>query len=55
MEIQIFNHAKMKSSKTPLKETKILEDIRILDLISSFKTSKNTVFQKSSHQNKPIT
>jgi hypothetical protein len=55
METQIFKHAKIKSSKTRLKETKILQDIRILDLISSFNTSQNTVFQKSSHKNKPIT
>ncbi len=55
METQIFNHAKIKSLKTPLKETKILQDIRILYLISSFNTSQNIIFQKSSHKNKPIT
>jgi hypothetical protein len=27
METQIFYHAKIKSSKNPLKETKILQDI----------------------------
>ncbi len=55
METQIFYHTKIKSSKNPLKETKILQDIRILDLISSFNTSKNIIFQKSSHKNRPIT
>jgi hypothetical protein len=47
MEMQIFHHAKMKSSKHPLKETKILQDIRTLHLISIFNTSQN-IFQKSS-------
>jgi len=55
METQIFYHTKIKSSKNPLKENKILQDIRILDLISSFNTSKNIIFQKSSHKNRPIT
>jgi len=55
METQIFYHTKIKSSENPLKETKILQDIRILDLISSFNTSQNIIFQKSSHKNRPIT
>ncbi len=55
MEMQIFHHAKMKSSKHPLKETKILQDIRTLHLISIFNTSQNIIFQKSSQKNRPIT
>jgi hypothetical protein len=55
METQIFYHAKIKSSKNPQKETKILQDIRTLDLISSFNTSQNIDFQESSHKNRPIT
>jgi outer membrane protein assembly factor BamA len=30
METQIFHHAKIESSKNPLKETKILQDITTL-------------------------
>jgi hypothetical protein len=30
-------------------------DIIILELISSFNTSQNIIFQKSSHKNRPIT
>jgi hypothetical protein len=41
--------------KNPPKETKILQDIIItLQLISSFKTSLNIIFQKSSYKNRPI-
>jgi hypothetical protein len=41
MEIQIFHHAKIESSKkNPPKETKILQDITTLQLISSFNTSQ---------------
>jgi hypothetical protein len=36
--------------KNPLKETKIFQDIIILYLISSFNTSKNIIFQKSSYK-----
>jgi hypothetical protein len=38
--------------KNPLKETKILQDIITLYLISSFNTSQNIIFQKSSYKNK---
>jgi hypothetical protein len=38
MKTQIFHHAKTESSKNPLKETKILQDIITLKLISSFNT-----------------
>jgi hypothetical protein len=41
--------------KNPLKETKILQDITTLYLISSFNTSQNLIFQKSSHKNRPMT
>ncbi len=40
--------------KNPLKETKILQDIITLELISSFNTSQNIIFQKSSYKNRPI-
>jgi hypothetical protein len=41
-------------NKKPSKETKILQDIITLSLISSFNTSQNITFQKSSHKNRPI-
>jgi hypothetical protein len=40
--------------KNPLKETKILQDFISLELISSFNTSQNIIFQKSSYKNRPI-
>jgi hypothetical protein len=54
-ETQIFYHAKILISKSPLKETKILQDIITLLLISSFNTSQNIIFQKCSCKNRPIT
>jgi hypothetical protein len=54
MKTQIFHHAKIRSSKNPLKETKIIPDIITLKLISSFNTSQNIIFQKSSCKNRPI-
>jgi hypothetical protein len=54
METQIFHHAEIQSLKNPLKETKILQDITTLSLISSFNTSQNIIFQKSSYKNRPI-
>jgi hypothetical protein len=33
--------------KNPLKETKILQNIRTLELISSFNTSQNIIFPKT--------
>ncbi len=54
MEIQIFHHAKTKPSKNTFKKTKILQDIITLELISSFNTSQNIIFQKSSYKNRPI-
>jgi hypothetical protein len=44
MKTQIFHHAKILSSKSPLKETQILQDIIItLELIASFNTSQNII------------
>jgi hypothetical protein len=41
--------------KNPLKETKIFQDIITLQQISSFDTSQNIIFQKSSsYKNGPI-
>jgi hypothetical protein len=37
------------------KETKILQNTITLQLISSFNTSQNITFQKSSYKNRPIT
>jgi hypothetical protein len=36
--------------KNPLKETKILQNITTLQLISSFNTRQNIIFQKSSYK-----
>jgi hypothetical protein len=56
METQIVHHAKKlhKSSKNPPKETEILQDSITLQLISSFNTSQNIIFQKSLYKNRPI-
>jgi hypothetical protein len=42
--------------RNPLKGIKILQDIIItlLELISSFNTSQNIIFQKSLYKNRPI-
>jgi hypothetical protein len=49
METQIFH------PKNPLQETEILQDIIITwYLISSFNTSQNIIFQKSSYKNRAI-
>jgi hypothetical protein len=53
MKIQMFHHVKYNLQKNPLKETKILQDIITLELISSFNTSQNLIFQKSSYKNRP--
>jgi hypothetical protein len=54
MKIQIFPCGKVLSSKIPLKETKVLQDIITLKLISSLNTSQNIIFQKSLYKNRPI-
>jgi hypothetical protein len=41
--------------KHPLKQTKILQDIITLHLISSFNTSQNIIFQKTSYKNRRST
>jgi len=53
METKIFQHVFF--LKNPLKETKIFKDITTLELISSFNTSQNIIFQKSWYKNRPIT
>jgi hypothetical protein len=50
-----FSMQKYNPQKNPLKETKILQDIITLELISTFNTSQNITFQKSSYKNRPIT
>jgi len=40
--------------KNPLKKPKILQNIITVQLISSFNTSQNIIFQKSSYKNRPI-
>jgi hypothetical protein len=55
METQIFYHAKIYSSKNPLKKTKILQEIITLKLISSFNTSENIILKKSSYKKGAIT
>jgi hypothetical protein len=46
--LDISSCKKYNLQKNPLKETKILQDMIILILISSFNTSQNIIFQKSS-------
>jgi hypothetical protein len=47
-----FTMQKYNLQNNPLKETKILQDIITLQLISSFNTSQNVTFQKSSYKNR---
>jgi hypothetical protein len=54
METQIFHHAKIQSSKNPLKETKILQDIITLVPNLKFQDKLNIIFQKSSYKIRPI-
>ncbi len=60
MEIFLYGNSnislckKYNLQKNPLKETKIFQDIITLLLISSFNTSQNIIFQKSSQKNRPI-
>jgi hypothetical protein len=51
-KLKIFTMKKYNLQKIPLKEIKILQDIITLELISSFNTSQNIIFQKSSYKNK---
>jgi hypothetical protein len=51
-KLKYFTMQKYKLQKNPLKETKILQDIITLQLISSFNnTSQNIIFPKSSKRN----
>jgi len=50
-EIQMFHHGKTYSSKAPLKETKILQNI----IIQVSTQAKISIFQKSSYKNRYIT
>jgi len=53
-KLKYFTMQKYNLHKNPPKETKILQDIITLQLISSFNTSHNVTFQKSSYKNRPI-
>jgi hypothetical protein len=54
-KLKYITMPKYNLQKNPLKETKILQDIITLGLISSFNTtSQNIIFQKSSYKNRPI-
>ncbi len=45
-KLKYFTMQKYNLKKFPLKETKILQDIITIYLISSFNTSQNIIFQK---------
>jgi hypothetical protein len=47
-KFKYFTMQKYNLQKAPLKETKILQDIITLKLISGLNTSQNIIFQKSS-------
>jgi hypothetical protein len=53
-EFKYFTMQKHNLQKHSPKETKILQDIITLQLISSFNTSQNIIFQRSSYKNRPI-
>jgi hypothetical protein len=53
-KLNYFTTQKYDVQKNPLKETKILQDIITLYLISSSNTSQNIIFQKCSCKNRPI-
>jgi hypothetical protein len=52
-KLKYFTMQKYNLQKNPLKETQILQDIITLELISSFNTSQNIIFQKSSYKIRP--
>jgi hypothetical protein len=57
-ELWIFKYFTMQKhnlQKNPLKETKFLQNIMLVQLISSFNTSQNIIFPKSSYKNRPTT
>jgi uncharacterized metal-binding protein len=47
-KLKYFTMRKFNLHKNPVKETKFLQDIVTLKLISSFNTSQDIIFQKSS-------
>jgi hypothetical protein len=53
-KLKYFTMQKYYLQKNPLKESKILQDIITLELISSFNTSQNIIFPKSSYKNRSI-
>jgi len=53
-KLKYFTMQKYNLQKNALNETKILQDIITPQLISSFNTSQNIIFQKSSYKNRPI-
>ncbi len=52
-KLKYFTMHKHNLQKKSLKETKIVQDIKTLQLISSFNRSQNIIFQKSLYKNKP--
>jgi hypothetical protein len=52
METQILHHEKIIFKKSS-KRNQNPQDIITLELISSFNTSQNIIFQKSSYKNRP--
>jgi hypothetical protein len=55
MKTQIFHNAEnITFKKSPKKETKILQNIITLQLISSFNTRQNIILKKSSYKNRPM-
>jgi hypothetical protein len=49
-KLKCFTMQKYNLQKNPLKEAKILQDIITRELISSFNTSQNIIFQKCSYK-----
>jgi hypothetical protein len=49
-KLKYFTMQKFNLQNNPLKETKILQAIITLELITSFNTSHNIIFQKSSYE-----
>jgi len=54
-KLKYFTMQKYNLQKNPSKRNQILQDIITLKLISSFNTSQNIIFQKSSYKNRPTT
>jgi len=54
-KLKYFTMQKYNLQKKPSKRNQILQDIITLKLISSFNTSQNIIFQKSSYKNRPTT